>query len=373
MKLQEFKLERTMSIYQHEVEYDLTESGVLPFFPKEFVSREVWDDLYDSLQLRYIHTAGTMPLKETICTYYREAKPSNVFITNGSAEGQTALTAAVLEPGDEIVYITPNYMLIAGLAESLGVKVKEVPLKEENLWQLDVEDLKAAVTPSTKMICICNPNNPTGAVLSDASMKAVVEIARSADAWLLSDEIYRGAEHNNTLTESFWGMYDKVIVTCGLSKAYALPGLRIGWILAPEEIVAKVWPYHDYMTICATTISDKLACIALQPEMREKILTRNRALAKKNLAIIKDWIEGHNGLLSFIPPQAGSFAFVKYNLDMSSRELVDRMMKAESVFVVPGDCFGLENRLRISFGSDEEFLREGLARISNVINQIAKK
>ena len=328
--------------------------------------------MYESLQLRYIHTAGTKSLKEKIATFYNNAKPENIFVTNGSAEAQTALTSAIFEPGDEIVYVTPNYMLIAGLAESYGVKVVEVPLKEENKWQLNTEDLKKAVTPSTKMICVCNPNNPTGTIFSDESMESIVEIAREVDAWLFSDEIYRGAEHNNILTKSFWGMYEKVIVTCGLSKAFALPGLRIGWILAPEEIAAKVWPYHDYMTICATTISDKLASIALEPEIREKIFARNRALAQRNLEIIKDWVNQQDGVLEFIPPQAGSFAFVKYNFDMPSREFVDRMMKEESVFVVPGDCFGLENYLRISFGSEENFLKEGLNRISKVINKIVK-
>lgn len=372
MKLQEFKLERTMSIYQHEVEFDLTESGVYPFYPNEFVTRDIWDDMYDSLQLRYIHTAGTTQLKEAICTFYENAIPSNVFVTNGSAEAQTALTSALLEPGDEIVYITPNYMLISGLAESFGVKVKEVPLKEENKWQLNIKDLKAAVTPSTKMICVCNPNNPTGTVLSGESMEAITKIAREVNAWLFSDEIYRGAEHNNILTKSFWGMYEKVILTCGLSKAFALPGLRIGWIVAPEEITAKVWPYHDYMTICTTAISDKLACIALEPDMRKKIFLRNRSLAQKNLDIFKEWINKHKDVLEFIPPQAGSFAFVKYNFDMPSRELVDRMMKEESVFVVPGDCFGLENHLRISFGSEDEFLKKGLSCISKVINNIIK-
>lgn len=370
MKLLEFKLERTMSLYQHEVLYDLTESGVYPLFPHEFVDKATWDEYYQSLQLRYVHTAGTATLKEKIVSFYSGAQPENIFVTNGSAEAQTALISSMMEPGDEIVYITPNYMLIAGLAESYGVSVKEVPLRAENNWQLDIRDLEAAVTPRTKMICVCNPNNPTGTVLSAGSMEEMVRIAKGADAWLLSDEIYRGAEHNSVLTESFWGMYDKVIVTCGLSKAFALPGLRMGWIVAPETLVNDVWPYHDYMTICVGTLNDRLSTIALDPGVREKIFARNRAMAKKNLRTISKWVEEHGDVLSFIPPQAGSFAFVKYKLDISSRELVDRMMKEESVFVVPGDCFGLENHLRISFGSEEDFLVEGLARVGRVIERL---
>lgn len=370
MRLSEFKLERTMSLYQHEVQYDLTESGVFPLFPRELVSREEWDDYYENLQLRYIHTAGTGPLKESIGSYYEGVAPGNVFVTNGSAEAQFALSWALFEPGDEIVYVTPNYMLISGLAESFNVRVKEVPLREENKWQLDIGDLESAVSPRTKMICICNPNNPTGTILARSSMKEIVRIAESVGAWILSDEIYRGAEHDGELTPSFWGTYDKVIVTCGLSKAFALPGLRLGWILAPEETVAHVWRYHDYMTIAAGTINDALACIALKPEMRERIFGRNRALAAKNLGIFSEWVREQGGIVDFNPPQAGSFAFVRYNRAIKSRELVDRMMKEESVFVVPGDCFGLENHLRISFGTRAGYLREGLERISKVLKRL---
>lgn len=370
MRLSEFKLERTMSLYQHEVEFDLTESGVYPLFPRDLVSREQWDDLYENLQLRYIHTAGTGPLKESICSYYEGADPENVFVTNGSAEAQFALSWALFEPGDEIVYVTPNYMLISGLAESFGVNVKEVPLREENKWQLDMGDLEDAVTSRTKMICICNPNNPTGTILSQSLMRKIVKIAESVGAWILSDEIYRGAEHNGNLTPSFWGTYDKVIVTCGLSKAFALPGLRLGWILAPRDSVTHIWHYHDYMTIAAGTINDALARIALKSEMRKRIFDRNRALAGKNLGIFSEWVKEQGGLLDFNPPQAGSFAFVRYNFDIKSRDLVDRMMKEESVFVVPGDCFGLENHLRVSFGAEESYLREGLERISKVLKRL---
>lgn len=372
MFLEEFKLERTMSLYQHHVDFDFTETGVNPLYLKELLSRPELEDLYENFQLSYIQTDGKPELKEAICRFYENAHPENLLVTNGSAEANFMTAWSQIEKGDEIAYMLPNYMLVWGLARSFGANVSPFVLKEENRWELDVEDLRRSVKENTKMICVTNPNNPAGSVLSEKAMDEIVKIAAGVGAWILSDEVYRGAELNGVTTPSFWNRYEKVIVCGGLSKAFAIPGIRVGWMLAPGEIVAKAWGYHDYSSICIGALSSLLATKAMQPETREKILTRNRGIADKNLGILKEWVGSHDGLFSFTPTRAGGFAFIRYNHPINSTELSMEMMKRKSVFIVPGDCFGVDHFFRISFGVEENYLRSGLQRISEFFTELGK-
>ena len=371
MFIPEFKLERTMSLYQHHVKYDLTETGVLPLSAAELISKEEFDKLYSTdFRLRYIQTDGTKELKEAICSFYNKASPENVLVTSGSAEANLILSLMFIEKGDEIAYMLPHYMQIHGLAKAFGAKINPFYLQESQAWHFDTDSLRASVTPKTKFICFCNPNNPTGSILSEKAMDEIVEIASSVGAWIVSDEIYRGAELSGEITSSFWNRYDKVIVTGGLAKAFALPGLRVGWLVAPSKIIAKAWSYHDYTSICITTLSDYIAQRAFQPEMRRKILRRNRCIASENLDYLTKWINERNGMFSFTPTKAGGFAFIKYNHDIPSRDLTMRMMNDKSVFVVPGDCFGVEHFFRISFGIDLNRLKEALNLIAETFEEL---
>lgn len=371
MRIPEFKLERTMSLYQHHVKYDLTETGVLPLSIPELMSEEAFRKLYsEDFRLRYIQTDGTSGMKEAVCSFYDKAAPENILVTSGSAEANLILSMMLLENGDEIAYMLPHYMQIHGFAEALGVSIRPFYLREENAWQFEIDSLREAVTPKTKFICLCNPNNPTGSVLSEREMDGIVEVAEKVGAWIVSDEIYRGAELDGALTPSFWGRYDRVMVAGGLSKAFALPGLRVGWLLAPADEIAKAWSYHDYTSICIGTLSDKLGQAAFQPDMRESIMKRNREIAGRNLEYLTKWVEARRDTFSFVPTKAGSFAFIKYNYPMPSRELCMRLMKEKSVFVVPGDCFGVENFFRISFGIDKKRLEEALALIGEMFENL---
>lgn len=363
MKIEEFSLERTLARFQNEVEYDLSASGIYPMFIRELITPDEMENMYKNLQLKYVHTAGTENLRTAVSTFYNGMSPENVFICNGSAEALFLMAWSMLEPGDEIAFMIPNFMLINNVAESNGVIVRHFYLDPKNNWAMDVESLKAAVNEKTKIICICNPNNPTGTVLKKNEMLQIVEAARKVGAYLFSDEVYRGAEQDGVETESFWGLYEKAIIISGLSKSFGLPGLRIGWIAAPSDLIEKYWFYHDFLSTTATTVSDYLGSVALMPEMRAKIFARNREIIRQNLSQFTRWIESYNGVLEFTPPQAGCYAFVKYDFDVPSWDLVMDMVESNSVFVIPGHCFGIENHLRINFGIDPQKLREGLKRI----------
>ncbi|MCX6584467.1 MAG: aminotransferase class I/II-fold pyridoxal phosphate-dependent enzyme [Candidatus Aminicenantes bacterium] len=372
MKIDVFELERIQSMYENKVEYNLSDTGVHPYTLKELFNNEEIAELAGQ-RLGYGHTNGDPGLREAIARLYPGADAANVLVTNGSAEANFIALWSLLEPGDELVLMQPNYMQIWGLARSFGAQVKTFHLMEEMDWGPSLEQLKEQITPRTKMIAVCNPNNPTGAVLSDLEMRWLFKLAEQVGAWIYADEIYRGAELDGKETPSFYGYsdYKKVIVNGGLSKAYGLPGIRIGWLAGPFDIIARAWACHDYTTISAGIVGQWVARRALQPGMREKILNRGREMLKENLNVLQQWTDRHNGLFRFVPPRAGAMAFIKHNLPMKSREFATRLRVEMGVFVIDGDCFGMDGYLRIGFGSEKEYLKAGLARIDEFLQSIS--
>jgi len=351
MKIETFELERFQSLWENTVKYNLTDSGVHPFSINELLGKdEIKKLLY--LRIGYGQTNGSIELRDTISKLYHKADIDNILVTNGTAEANFISMWAMIEPGDEILIMLPNYLQIWGIARSFGAKVKPYHLKEELDWRPDFAEINQLVTPKTKMIVICNPNNPTGAVLSNEDMKEFINIAEKNDAWIFTDEIYRGSELNGKETESFWNSYDKVIVTWGLAKSYALQGLRIGWITGPKKIIEKGWAYHDYTTIASNIISNYIAALALKPELRQKILNRNRSRLNENFAYLKDWLKSHEDLFSLTPPKAGGMAFIRYNMNINSTDLANKLREEKSVLIIPGDQFGMDHFIRLGIGAE---------------------
>ncbi len=369
MKIETFELERRQSLWENRVKYNLTESGVHPYTLSELLEKDEIDKLL-SIRLGYGQTNGSIELREAISDLYPGSDLDNILVTNGSAEANFLGIWSKLEPEDELILMLPNYMQIWGIARSFGIIVKPFFLKEELNWQPDIEELKDLISSRTKMICVCNPNNPTGAVLNNETMEQIVKLARAVKAWIYADEIYRGAELNGKEISSFWGLYDKVLITSGLSKAYALPGLRIGWLIGPKKAIEKAWSYHDYTSITTSILSNRIATVALKPEIRPKILKRNRRILKENLKVLQKWVKKHQNMFYFIPPKAGGIVFLRYNMKINSTDFTTKLRKEKSCFIVAGDCFGMDNYIRIGIGSDKEYLQNGLNLVSEMINDL---
>ena len=368
MKLEQFQMERMQSTWENLVRYNLSESGVHPASIGELIPDAKEREELFAVELGYSQSNGTPELRNAIASIYPGASAENVIATVGTAEANFLISWLLTEPGDEVVMMLPNYMQLWGLVRAFGAELKPLPLVEELEWAPDLDALDRAVSPRTKLIAICNPNNPTGAILTEAEMERIVAAAQRVDAWLLADEVYRGAELQRDVTPSFWGKYEKVIITSGLSKAYGLPGLRIGWIVSTPALVAEAWSYHDYTTIGPGPASDLLARIALRPETRAKLLTRTRNILNSNYPILAEW--AHANELAFVPPNAGAIAYLRYHLDIGSLELVERLRKERSVLIVPGEHFLMGKYLRIGFGSNLDYLREGLDVISSFISEL---
>jgi aspartate/methionine/tyrosine aminotransferase len=369
MKIEIFKMERMQSLWENVVDYNLSESGVHPLNLKDFLQPAELEEL-SRVEIGYTQTNGTPPLRENIARLYPAVDPEQIMVTAGSSEANFLLMWSLLEPGDEIVFEMPNYMQMWGLSRSFGARVRPLWLRPELGWQPDPDDLRKTVNGNTKIIILTNPNNPTGAILSQEIREEIIRQAERVGAWLLVDEVYRGAERNGVETPSFWGTYDRVVVVAGLSKAYGLPGLRLGWLVGPVELVKKVWTYHDYTTISVSALTDYLATRVLEPERRLQILKRTRTILNNNLPVLEAWLNSFEGLFDYQPPQAGAILFARYNLQINSTELVERILKEKSVLLVPGDHFELDGYLRFGYGSSQDYLKPALSRVAQVLSGI---
>ena len=369
MKFPSFDLERIQSIYENSVEINLTESGIEPLSLKELMNPKELEELLN-LPLGYGYTQGTPLLRQRISNLYEGADENNVLVTSGSSEAIFLSAVLTVSKGDRVVMMTPNYLSFNGVAEALGAEVDYVPLLKKEKWEWDLDCLDEAVSDKTKVISVCNPNNPTGSVLNLEQMLKIVEIAGRVGAYLLVDEVYIGAELGSNLTKSFLGMYEKTIVTSGLSKSYAHPGLRIGWIISGKRFVEEAWAIKDYTTIASSSLSQHIATKVLEPETITKLRSRTKVLLNKNLETFSKWILPYSNHLSFLKPEAGGFAFVEYDMDINSTDLVHDIRKNEGVFIVPGDSFGIDRYFRIGLGHESNGFSKGLGLLSKGLTRI---
>jgi hypothetical protein len=375
MRIVRFEMERTQCLYENQVEYNLSESGVWPLRVEEVLEGDEEPGRFLSTHVKYPQSNGTEILRDRIAAFYAGAKRDNVLVTNGGSQANYTALWSLLEPTDRLACMLPNYLQAWGLGQIYGQRSDAFRLVEKReggraRWALDLDSLERAVGRKTRVIVVTNPNNPTGAVLSEEEMEAIVRAARRANAWILSDEIYRGAELSGPLSPTFWGRYDKLLITSGLSKAFGLPGLRIGWVVGPPKTIDRFWGYQDYITLTPGILSDRLAGIVMEPARRERALERTRSIVRRQWPLLERWIRSHADVLTCVPPQAGAIATIGYKLPIPSVRLFDKLREEKSVLITPGAHFGIGKYVRIGFGYDAENMLKGLERIDQTIAEI---
>lgn len=370
MKLQAFDMVRMQCAHEGKVDYDLSGSGVPSVALSEVLDG---DDAVRTLldaEQGYPPTNGSLGLRTAIAAMYELASADHILVTNGASEANFMAAWRLLERGDEVVIIVPSYLQTWNLAESWGVKVRPLPLKEEIGWQFDPEDLKAVVTGRTKAVHVCNPNNPTGAIMASEQRKALIDAVKDSGVWLLADEVYVGAELGSSRTQSLWGYHERSLITNGLCKAYGMPGLRIGWLVGTPETLKEVTCYHDYLTLTHSLLSDHIARKVLEPERREGILAKNQEVARRSCSVFVDWNEAHSSALAHRSPEAGAMCFVRHPPGLNSSDISERLRRERSVLVVPGDQLGMDGYMRIGTALPKEYLMSGLDRINDLMRTL---
>jgi aspartate/methionine/tyrosine aminotransferase len=369
MEIDKFKVEEWFNKYEKDAVYDLADTCVESFSINELLdlTHSDYKEIFD-VKLNYGAIHGSDRLKRGVCTMYETAKPNNTTITHGAIGANHLVYLTLVSQNDKVVSIVPTYQQHYSIPKSFGANVEMFFLKEENNWLPDLEELEKVVGTNTKLICLNNPNNPTGAVISDKMLMQIVEIAKKSDAYILCDEVYRGLNHNgNPFSKSIFDLYKKGISTGSMSKVFSLAGLRLGWIVANEDIIAQINSQREYNTISVGILDDYFASLAI--ENKDKIIERNLKKIAIGKEILTNWAKLEKNV-HLVIPNGGTTAFVRYNAPYSSVELCKKLQKETGVMILPGETLELDKYLRIGYGNNFEQLKKALQIFSKWLEKI---
>lgn len=370
MKIATFKVEEWMNLNETKAKYNIAETCVDSVSLDELFSLAGRDrrEFFDTLSRRrmtYGAIFGAEELKAAICGLYRSAGADEVVTTHGAAGANHLALYSLVEPGDAVVSVMPTYQQLYSIPESYGAKVRILKLKREENFLPDLDRLRTLVNEKTKVICINNPNNPTGALMPEETLRGIVGIARRVGAYVICDEVYRFLTQEEGYPESIADLYEKGIAVGSMSKVFSLAGLRLGWIATrSREAMREILLHRDYDTISCGMIDEALATVAL--EAKEAIIARNRAIVRENLAILDEWI-AKEPRFSYVKPQCGTTALLYCDVDMPSEEFCARLLAETGAFLTPGSCFDEEHCFRIGYACGKEELKEGLAKLSEFV------
>lgn len=372
MKIKEFGVEIWMNYYETKCQYNLAETCVESLTIEELLEMAgkkttILDELLP-LKMTYGAIEGSDRIRNNVAALYSKQSKTNVTITHGAIGANALVHETLVEPGDHVISVSPTYQQHYSIPESYGADVSILRLRQENAFLPDLNELRGMLRPNTKLIVINNPNNPTGSLMDRQLLEQIVEIARSVNAYLLCDEVYRGInQEGEGFTESIADLYEKGISTASMSKAFSLAGLRLGWIVGPEELIHKVSIHRDYNTISVGMLDDHFASIAL--ENKDKILARNRAITRTNVDMLDAWI-AKEPKVSWVKPQSGTVALLKIETALSSRDLCVRILDETGVMFTPGSALDIEGYIRIGFGNNTDVIKAGLEKMSQFLKDL---
>lgn len=371
MNIEPFGVEIWMNEWETKCEWNLAETCVESLTIGELmtIAGKSEGDLAELLPLKmtYGDIEGSVRLRTAISDLYEKQQIENVVVTHGTIGANMLIHKTLVGPGDRVVAVVPTYQQHYSIPVSIGADVHTLKLRAENNFLPDLEALRALTVDGTRLIAITNPNNPTGALMDRAMLEEVVAIARAAGAWILSDEVYRGTDQEGDgMTVSIADLYEKGISTAGMSKAFSLAGLRLGWIAGPHELIEKVAIHRDYDTISVGMIDDHFAIMAL--ENRDSVLARSQSITRGNLAILEEWVS-NEPLISWVKPRSGTIALLKYDLPMNSRDFCTVLLKETGVMFMPGSALDMEGYIRIGYANNPDILKEGLRLVSEFLSK----
>jgi aspartate/methionine/tyrosine aminotransferase len=369
MHIPPFKLERFLARFEFEVPYFFCGSDCESLSVGDLLALEPGAvDEFRDLRLGYTECRGDPRLRSGIAGLYVERNPDDILVFAGAEEGIFVFMSAVLEPGDHIIVQYPSYQSLHEVARAQGCEVTYWRMDEASGWSLSLEDLAGAIRPTTRAIVINTPHNPTGAQMKREVFDGLIDIARDHGIFIFSDEVYRFLEHDPRIRlPAMADVYEKGISLGVMSKAYGLPGLRIGWIAAMDsDLLQNMLEFKDYTTICSSAPSEFLSSIALNHH--DELVARNLRLIEKNLSLLDAMFVRRDEVFAWERPVAGSVGFPKLLGDQHIEEFCSDLVERCGVLLLPGMVFGDEsNRFRIGFGRQN--MGECLARLEHYLEE----
>jgi aspartate/methionine/tyrosine aminotransferase len=363
--VRDFALEVHFSRWEFAAKHNMAASDAQTLTLGELLAMARPDDraAFEALGLGYTETFGAAALRAEIAASYDTLRPEHVLCFAGAEEAIYVAMRVLLGRDDHAIVITPNYQAAETIPLGLCA-VTGVPLDAERAWDLDLDRLRAAIRPNTRLVSINFPNNPTGRILPRASLDAIVEICRKQGAWLFSDEVYRLIERDSTLRlPQAVDLYERAISLNVMSKAYGLAGLRVGWLACKDrELLVRFERYKHYLSICNSGPSEALALIALRA--RERILERNRGIVRDNVALLDAFFAEHAELFDWRQPDGGCVGFIRYKGKDGVEAFTQRLVEEAGVLFLPASIFRSElnevpaDCLRVGFGRGD--LPQGL-------------
>lgn len=371
MKLDNFKVESWMTLHEQDCLYNLADTCVNSLSLEDLFkycdnSKDVINQLL-KIKLNYGPIEGSLDLKEKILKLYDKGNLNNIAISHGCISANELVLTTLLSKDDHLICIKPTYQQLYSLPNSYGVKTDFVELKEEKNWEVRPQQFEELINNKTKMICLTNPNNPTGTTFSKTFLIELVEIAKKHNLYILCDEAYKGVGEDEEVSIS--DIYDYGISTASLSKTLGFAGIRLGWIKGPSDLIVKINERRDYHMISTGHIYDYLGTLVL--DNYKEIHKRSLEICKTNRGILKQWLEEEKHI-SCVLPRAGTIAFLKYDIDMPSAEFCIKLQEETGVFFVPGSCFDEEYHLRFGLGNDPIEVKKGLTVFSDWLKQFDK-
>lgn len=376
MKIKPFKVETWMNAWETGAKYNIAETcvdsvsmdGLFALTGQDPAA--FWRE-FSARRLTYGDIEGAPAFRQGVCSLYKTLRPENIVPTHGAAGANHHVFCSLVEPGDRVVSVSPTYQQLYSIPESLGADVRILHLEQKDDYLPDLDELARLAVPGTKLICVNNPNNPTGALMDEATLRAIADIADRAGAYVLCDEVYRHLTQDDVYSPSMADIYNKGISVGSMSKVFSLAGLRLGWIACRDGAALDAfWSHRDYDHISCGMFDEAAAALALAH--KDAVLTRSRAIVRENLSILDAWVQAEPHVW-YTKPRAGTTALVYYDFDVPSYGFCERMYHATGAFVTPGDCFDEGRCMRIGYAADRQTLEEGLAAVSAFMRTLEKE
>ena len=322
--------------------------------PESLLLKEVVSDLssYTDKPLGYALGKGSLPLREKLSALYHTVTTNQIVMMNGGEETIYVAMRALLKPGDEIIVHMPSYQSLSVIAREIGCSIIEYRPSFEQNWEFDLKRLKMKITPQTRLLVLNYPHNPTGACLTDCEMASIVELCREYNLYLIADEVYRFLRLDESCSDaSFADLYENAVALGSFSKTFAAPGLRLGWAVTKnQELMQKLLAYRHFTSTCSN-----LPCQWIANELMDKrdaVMQRNNAIVRRNAVLLKQFVQQHADLFSYVPPQGATMAYVKLLGGQKAMDFCMEILEHTGVLIVPSSV--LEN--------SDEYLRVGLCR-----------